>query len=233
MNRQGEGAAGKLVIPLRSGGRVSARDLAYQGVRDAIVKGVLRPGESISEDVLAQALQVSRTPLREALERLQGDALVERAHNGRLFVCGVSAEEATDLFAVRIALEDLAITEASAKMTDEVLEQLRFLLDRMIVASSTLREDVAEGGHDFHDTIYRAAGNPINQAVLGRLQAQIDRYRFISTRAAETRRGKAVSEHETIYSALHARDINAARQAMHEHLLHARESVVRALTVPR
>jgi DNA-binding GntR family transcriptional regulator len=228
MNREPADWARILPVRTQSPRRVSARDLAYDAVRDAIVKGVLPPGESISEDGLAQALDVSRTPLREALERLQGDALVERARNGRLFVRGVSAEEAANLFAVRIALEDLAITEASARMTEEVLAKLRFSLDRMKIASSTLKEDVAEAGHDFHDTLYRAAGNPINQAVLDRLQGQIDRYRFISTRAGQSRRSTAVCEHEAVYSALRDRNVNAARRAMRKHLLHARESVVRA-----
>jgi DNA-binding GntR family transcriptional regulator len=209
--------------------RVAFRDTAYKTLRDAIVHGELAPGAQIPEEGLAETLGVSRTPLREAVNRLQAEGLVRRAPNRRLFVTPVSAEEARSVFAVRLALEDLALTEAAAALTSDILEELRLSLERMEKAEKTRREDVAEGGRSFHDILYHAAGNAINEDILRRLQVKVDRYRYIATGGGSRRQRQAVDEHLAVYQALRTGDVESARRALRVHLDGARQAAVRGL----
>jgi DNA-binding GntR family transcriptional regulator len=207
-------------------------DSAYQTLRDEIVRGKFAPGTQIPEVGLAETLGVSRTPLREAVNRLDADGLVQRAPNRRLYVTHVSADEARQLYSVRIALEDLALAEAAAHMTDEILDELGQRLERMQKAERSRRENVAEGGRSFHDTLYRAAGNSVNHEILQRMQVKIDRYRYIGTRDSKRRQRQAVEEHRRIYEALRRRDVEAARQAMREHLQRACDEALAVLASP-
>jgi DNA-binding GntR family transcriptional regulator len=207
-------------------------DSAYQTLRDAIVRGTIAPGTQIPEVALAEELGVSRTPLREAVNRLEGNGLVERAPNRRLYVTLVSADEARQLYSVRMALEDLALADAATRMTDEVLDELGQRLERMQKAERSRRENVAEGGRSFHEILYRAAGNSVNEEILQRLQVKIDRYRYIGTRDGHRRQRQAVDEHRAIYEALRKRDVMGARHAMREHLGRACGEALAVLASP-
>src|SRR5262249_10220840 len=150
-------------------------------LRESIIHGELAPGAQITEEGLADSLGVSRTPLREAITRLQGDGLVYRAPNRRLFVNPGSGCEGEELFAVRMALEDLALIEAAQQLSEERLDELDASLQRMERAYRSQQEDVAEGGRSFHEVLYQAADNLMNQEILGRLAIKVDRYRYIAT----------------------------------------------------
>lgn len=204
-------------------------DSAYQRLREAIVRGELAPRTQIPEVALAEQLGVSRTPLREAVNRLENDGLVERASNRRLYVTPVSADEARQLYSVRMALEDLALAEAAARMTDEVLDELGSRLERMRKAERSRRENVAEGGRSFHDTLYRASGNNVNEDIIRRLQVKIDRYRYVATQEGHRRQKQAVDEHRVIYEALRDRDVERARGALRQHLERACEEALAVL----
>lgn len=217
-----------------NGGRPPAKriilpDSAYLRIRDSIIHGQLPPKRQITEEGLADDLGVSRTPLREAITRLQADGLVVRAPNRRLFIAPVSVHEAENLFAVRMALEDLALTEAAERMTDELLMELGASLGRMERAYRSGQEDVAEGGRSFHDVLYHAAGNVINQEILWRLAVKVDRYRYIATGGGTRRQRQALRDHRAIHSALVARDVPAARAALRVHLDGARGEVLKVL----
>lgn len=209
--------------------RMATRDYAYLVLLDAIVRGNLRPGVWLSEGQLAEQLGVSRTPLREALNRLQSDLLVERGRNGRLYVRNLSIKEARDLYAVRASLEELTVEEASANMTSARLAALEESLERMRLAAGEVAEDVAEGGRDFHEVLIDIADNAITAWALGQLNPHIDRYRFLSTRAGRERPVQAVREHEEIFEALREGDVAAARGAMRRHIENGRMTVLEAL----
>ena len=209
-------------------GHMATRDWVYHTLLEAIVRGQLRPGAWLSEASLATQLEVSRTPLREALQRLQSDLLIERGQNGKLYVRGLSAKEARDLYAVRASLEELTVEEAAANMTAAKLATLEETLERMRSAIEQV-EDVAEGGRDFHDVLLEIAGNEITSWTLGQLKPHIDRYRFLSTRTSEERGTQAVREHEEIYESLRAGDVEAAKAAMRRHIEEGRKTVLTAL----
>src|SRR5919202_1632621 len=123
---------------------MATRDWVYYALLEAIVRGQLKPGAWLSEASLATQLEVSRTPLREALQRLQSDLLIERGQNGKLYVRGLSSKEARDLYAVRLSLEELTVEEAAANMTDAKLATLGVSRERRLQA---VRE---------HEEIYEA-----------------------------------------------------------------------------
>jgi DNA-binding GntR family transcriptional regulator len=208
--------------------RVSVTDLTYEALRDLIIRGDLSPGTGVSEISLAERMQVSRTPLRHAIERLETDGLVIRSPNGRLRIPEVSRGEALQLYAVRMALEDLAISEAIPRITDSSIQ----MLGRYIATMRHLDEmegNVADAGASFHNLLYMAGENNVNRQVLNQLQPRIDRYRFVSTVHSRPRQRNAISEHQEIYEAVKAKDVDRARLALKNHLLRGRESVLRNL----
>lgn len=209
--------------------RVSAEDLAYVALRDMLARAEYPPGTPLSEEALARRLGVSRTPLRQALGRLRFEHLVDRSPGGRLFVTPVSADNATDVFAVRLALERLALQQAFPHVTEQLTTLLRSLLAQMALLMRTNREAVADYGGEFHAAIYRAGGNEVNLALLAQLQGRIDRYRFLSTSTGLRRNRNAVREHQAILAALEAGDLPAASAALDTHLRAAQASVLTAL----
>lgn len=211
---------------------MATRDWVYYALLEAIVRGQLKPGAWLSEASLATQLEVSRTPLREALQRLQSDLLIERGQNGKLYVRSLSSKGARDLYAVRLSLEEMNVGEAAANMTGAKLATLAESLERMRLAASQV-EDVAEGGRDFHDVLLEIAGNEITSWVLGQLKPHIDRYRFLSTRVSQERGLQAVREHEEIYEALRKGDVESAKSAMRRHIENGRETVLIALAASR
>lgn len=214
-----------------SGGRVSIGDLTYIALRDAIVCWELAPGAMLSEETLATRLSVSRTPLREALEHLQRDNLIRRANNGRLFVTELSAKEAIDLYAVRIALEDLIIVDAIRNISTAGLQELKSCINNAAPGSAddiSLDNDV-QLRRNFHTTLATLSGNLISPQLLHSLQIQSDRYRFSGLSTDKTRHVRALGEHMSIYEAINCGDMHTARVAMRTHLANACASALRAL----
>jgi DNA-binding GntR family transcriptional regulator len=208
---------------------MATRDWVYHTLVEEIVRGQLKPKAWLSEPNLAKQLEVSRTPLREALQRLQSDLLIERGQNGKLYVRDVSRKEASDMYAVRASLEELTVEGAAANMTASKLATLEESLERMRLGAGQV-EAVAEGGREFHDVLLEIAANEITIWVLGHLKPHIDRYRFLSTRTSQERRLQAVREHELIYEALREGDVEAAKSAIRRHVENGRDNVLTALT---
>jgi DNA-binding GntR family transcriptional regulator len=205
-------------------------DKAYERLRELIIRGHLPPGSPVPEEMLAETLKLSRTPLRNAIQRLEVDGLLARRPNGRLYVTEVSAEHACQLFAIRIVLEDLALREALERLTDEHVAQLRHHIDAMCRSADAPPQNMAARlGVDFHESLYQAGGNEINLQVLASLQGRIDRYRYLSTEGASERQLASIREHQVIYEAVAARQVEKARAALRLHLENAKESVFRAL----
>lgn len=188
------------------------------------------PGSLVSEEALAATLGVSRTPLRQALARFRYEGLLERSANGRLYVTRMSANDARNIFSVRIALELLALEQAFANLTDDLLLTLRGLLAQMATLDQGSERSVGRYGGEFHALLYRSGRNEVTLASLSALEGRIDRYRFLSTGTGVRRQRNAVQEHEVILEALERRDLRGARRALRTHLQNAQESVLTALS---
>lgn len=215
---------------ISSANHFSTGEVVYRTIQEAIVQNNILPGTWLSEEQLSNLLSVSRTPIREAMFRLLEGQLIERAGNGRLYVTRLTVKEAKDLYAVRIALEDLVIKEASENMTELDLVNLYSEIERMrLFHNETNTIGVGERGKQFHNVLYSIANNDVTRNVLDSLQPRFDRYRYVSTSVGQKRTSKAIDEHLNIYGALKDRDIDKARQLMREHLENSKQSVVNNL----
>lgn len=233
-------SSGTLLEPLRASplaARMSARDLAYLALRDAIVSGRLLPGQLVGEVELADQLSVSRTPLRAAVDRLEHEYLLQRRANGRLMVAEVSREQVEDLYEIRLALEVRAFERWCRNITPERLNDLKACATALrltaptgATASNALELAHEERGRrDFHEVIVRQCGNRIQHDMFLRLQPLADRYRLLSAASKRERHSEAVDEHLEIIDALEAGAYGRAVEMLAAHLKTARDSVLRAL----
>jgi DNA-binding GntR family transcriptional regulator len=204
-------------------------DAVYQTLRHGIVHGDLAPGERLRSDALASELRVSRTPVREALRKLEAEGLV--AHSGsRLVVRAVSDEDLTELFYVREALEGMAARLAAENATPAEIATIRELLEDMEAVQR--RGDVGAFRGltgEFHQLIGHAAHNG---RLLQSLQSLLDHVRQFqtSTLYGEGRPAEALKEHRELLESIEARDGEAAERLARQHrrrTLQLRKGVLR------
>ncbi len=205
-------------------------EAVYQTLRHGIVHGDLAPGERLRSDALATELRVSRTPVREALRKLEAEGLV--AHSGsRLIVRAFSEQDLTELFYVREALEGMAARLAAENATPSEIADISELLEDMETARrrgdlGALRRLTGE----FHQLVCRASHN---NRLLQSLKTLLDSVRQIqtSTLYEEGRAAKALQEHRDLVAAIAARDGERAEKLAREHrrkTLELRKDMLRA-----
>ena len=198
-------------------------------LRDLIVRGQLKPGQHVVERKLCAELDVSRTPMREALKLLRQDGLVEIFKNRGARVTPYTAEDALNLFEVISALEGQAAARASARITEAELSDLKAQHDDMLrhFADENLDAYFAVNSA-IHEAVVRIADNPMLTASRGRLMmlAQRGRYMAIFNR---DRWEQSIAEHECLMAALDTRDAAQAKAVWEQHLLNTGLSVKAAL----
>ena len=191
------------------------RDVVFNTLRKAILKGELKPGERLMEIALADRLGVSRTPVREAMRKLELEGLVVMIPRRGAQVANITEKDLNDVLEVRIALENLSIEKACARMTEEQLAQLWD-------AAEEFEKTMAEGNLvklAEADVAFR-----LNQ-VLNNLREQIYRYRVEYLKDEETR-NLLVKEHKELYEAIRARDVKKAQEISFRHIENQREAIV-------
>lgn len=194
------------------------RDVVFNTLRQAILKGELEPGERLMEIQLAEKLGVSRTPIREAIRKLELEGLVLMIPRKGAEVAKISEKSLRDVLEVRRSLEELAIELACQRMTEEDLDQLEIMQERFKKAVS--RGDamtIAESDEAFHDVIYQGTGNDKLVQMLNNLREQMYRYRLEYIKD-EDKRQVLLVEHEHIVHALKNRNITEAKTAAREHI---------------
>lgn len=201
------------------------RDVVFQTLREAILKGDLKPGEHLMELQLASKLGVSRTPIREAIRMLELEGLAVTVPRKGAEVARMTEKDMEDVLQIREALDELAVKLASQLITEEQLLELKQAMDAF--ESSAKSEDVKEIARAdvaFHDTIYHATNNPKLESMLSNLREQIYRYR-VEYLKDEKSYPVLIREHHEIYDALEAHDIIRAAEVMHRHLENQAEAV--------
>lgn len=132
---------------------------AYQEIKKRIIKTVLAPGSVINESELMNELGFGRTPVREALKRLQSDDLVVVKPRRGIFVAELAITDLSQIFEVRVELEALAVRLACQRISEEELERLKILADRYVQADPTVKEEMIELDGKFHALIREATHN--------------------------------------------------------------------------
>jgi DNA-binding GntR family transcriptional regulator len=222
------------MAPLRFDGRDgSHRTLAervFNDVRRAIVSGELRPGRRLPIEELAQALDVSPMPVREALRRLEAVGLVEHAPHRGARVSVPSADDLADLVRARIALEPLATSLAADGFADEQGHLAEAALGVYHAAATAGDVPAAfAADFDFHFTIYRSAGSAWLMRLITPLWESSERYRRAGA-PGTYEFAEREAEHGAILDALSAHDGHQAGQAMQHHLDQSAKRIARSLT---
>ncbi len=135
------------------------RDVVFNTLRDAILKGELEPGERLMEIQLAERLAVSRTPIREAIRKLELEGLVLMIPRKGAEVAKISEKSLRDVLEVRRSLEELAAELACQRMDAEALKDLEDAQKAFIQAVESETMTMAEADEHFHDVIYMGTGN--------------------------------------------------------------------------
>lgn len=201
----------------------NAADSVYNTLRGAIVDGRLDPGDSLIEWHVARQFGTSRTPVREALLRLEAEGLAFRVPRRGLVVRHISEHEVLEVYAVRLELEALAAREAAREAQPSDIAQLRWVNQRL---NEAIKQgdlvSVPEITNEFHQLLATAARNSMLRRFI--MQAQ-DWTRRVGTSTVPLpgRRGVAVKEHERIIDAIAAHDAERAEQLAREHIAKGRE----------
>lgn len=205
------------------------RDVVFNTLRRAILKGELKPGERLMEIALADKLGVSRTPIREAIRKLELEGLVVMAPRKGAKVASITERDLNDVLEVRKGMEVLAISLACKRITGEELEKLE-IIERdfqRLIESGNLTE-LAEMDVKFHDTIYQATNNQRLVQLLNNLREQMYRYRMEYLKDIAVRRTLA-EEHKAICQALRERNQQLAEKYVSIHIDNQQKAIIRSL----
>ncbi|GAA3285073.1 GntR family transcriptional regulator [Paenarthrobacter aurescens] len=208
--------------------RNTGAHLVYGELKRRILSLDLKPGERIYEPAMATALQVSRTPLREAIRRLISESLLEQLPTGGVLVPELDEKVISELYDVRAALESLMAREACANATAADLEELRGILARN-AAMVEFADEAMKYGVALHAAIARIAGNSWAQRFHGQIASQVERYRYFTNNAPE-RRDEALANHRLLVEAIASKDEEKAAKVAFDHVIGARDETLRVIS---
>ena len=194
------------------------REVVFKTLRQSILTGELKPGERLMEIHLAEKLGVSRTPIREAIRKLELEGLVTMIPRRGAEVAKISEKNLKDVLEVRTCLDSLAVRLACQRITDEQIDDLKKACDDFVLATKTGEATaITKADVKLHDVIVRATGNERLQQMINTLSEQMYRYRLEYIKD-EAKRGILVHEHEEILQAIRIRDLIRAKTLMKEHI---------------
>ena len=209
------------------------RDQIYEKIRNMIISGKLKPGDPINEIAIAEALGVSRTPVREAVKRISDEGLVRVLAQTGTFVASISRADLEGAYFIRRALEMESARKAAENMTPEAEELLednisahRAAISRGRYARAIQLDDV------FHRSIAEICGYPVIWRAIDISKAQMDRGRYLAIPKAGYGK-KTIEQHEAILDALKTRDSASAALAMERHLETSLRNALEVADLPR
>lgn len=208
----------------------SVREAAYNHLREAILGGRLVPGERISEPGLAESLGISRTPVREALQRLSQEGLVELVPAKGARVRVLSREEVREVYEVRALLEAEAARLAAQHATPDELSRLAGLLEALDRIPRDQYPEQMQVDFEFHTRLVEAAHHRTLARIYGDLRSSLALVRAFQQTLSQ--HPKTREQHQKILHALFRRDPSEAARAAQEHVLYFRDIVTQAVKEP-
>lgn len=207
----------------------SKNQLVEERIREAIIKGELRPGERLIQDELAKRLGTSPTPVREALRRLEVHGLVVHEPNKGVRVVEINESDIEEIYLIRATLEALATEKAVPRLGPAELERLSELHQRYKeVLATGDKEELRRINHDFHFTIYEASGLGRLVQLIASLWSQFPWEALITVVDGRDRR--SLDEHEAMLKAIQAGDAQAAARAAQAHIHSSGKTVLKHLS---
>ena len=205
------------------------RDTVCETLRDAIRRGILEPGERLMEVQLAEELGISRTPVREAIRKLEQEGYVIMMPRRGTYVSSVSVNDIKEIFEIRSALESLSTGLAARRIEPDELEKLRALLTE--IEGHIQRKDIdkiVETDIEFHGLLYQVSRNERLVTIISNLKEQLARFRTLSM-SYPGRLQETLEEHRAMVEAIAANDVEAARDAAERHMERAEETLLKAM----
>ena len=200
------------------GDKSSLRERVFRSIRESILKGQYKAGDVLRETIIAKELNVSRTPVREAIRQLELEGLVYSIPNKETVVAGISEEDVHDIFLIRSRVEGLAARKAAKCITAEEVKEIAEVLE--LTEFYAQKGDVARIGeldHRFHDLIYIAAKSKIMKQVLSDFHIYVQQTRIASL-AMPGRIEGLLKEHTAIFEAIKKHNGDEAEQLMDQHV---------------
>lgn len=202
------------------------RDLVFTTLRQAILKGELLPGERLMEIQLAEKMGVSRTPIREAIRKLEREGLVIMVPRKGAEVAGISEKMLRDVLEVRMTLEKLALRLAFKRQGTDLIEKLEAAEQAFQDAIEGEKLiDMAEADEHFHFLIYEAADNDKLRELLNSLKENMYRYRLEYLKDENYRRS-LMEEHNAIIEAFKANDLEKGLEVTDTHIANQERAVI-------
>lgn len=205
---------------------VSLADQVYEVLETGILSGKYYRGDIFTENKLCEILGVSRTPIREALRRLEQENLIKESGKGSVVV-GITEKDLEDIFTIRRQIEGLAAAKAAKNCTDEEIEQLKSALElQEFYLEKHNAEEIKSMDNRFHETLYSISGSVIFYSILLSLHKKVQKYRKASIQS-KSRAKESVEEHRKIFNAISQRDSEKAMLFASQHVENAYNHIIR------
>lgn len=205
------------------------RDVVFNTLRQAILRGEMEPGERLMEIQLAEKLGVSRTPIREAIRKLELEGLVIMIPRKGAEVAHITEKDMRDVLEVRCALEELAATLASKNVTPERIKELKAankVFEAAIVSKDVV--NIVDADVSFHDIIYAMTNNQRLVQIINNLREQMYRYRLEYVKDARTH-SILISEHNDIIKRLDEKNVENVKEVVRQHIHNQEKGITRLL----
>lgn len=191
-------------------------ELAHKAVMGMLLSGELAPNEVVTERQIALKLGISRTPLREAIRRLEGERFLERQRSGALVVRAMPVEEYIYILNVRRLVEGDAARQAAGRIPLSELARLKSRIAEVLtLPEDSVAPEYAASDRDLHALIAAACGNPVQQQIIDDLRTRTSMFKF---GRLPSRRKSVCAEHLAIIDALIEGDAQLAQKAMQDHI---------------
>ena len=205
---------------------ISLADQVFDHLEHDILSGKYQRGEILTESKLSAELGVSRTPIREALRRLEQEHIIEESGKGSV-VIGINEKDLEDIFMIRKSLECQVAALAAKNRTEEQLKQLREALEfQEFYLNKKDPDQIKLMDSRFHETLYKLSGSTAFYDTLVPLHKKIQKYRRASV-TNSSRAEASVAEHRKIYEAIEAKNTALAAKYASEHVENAYKHIMR------
>lgn len=202
---------------------MSRKEEAYTYLKEQILSGKLLPETPISELQVSKTLEISRTPIREAIRDLESEGLLVTYPSRGAFVASISPYDMEEIYELRILLETWALEKSIGRITDQELASMEEEFQTAHKADDW--QTLHEADRDLHRLITERAGSRRLMAFLDTLNAQIERIRRISSKEPE-RSERSFEEHMEIIRCIRSRDLEKSKDALKRHLRSVADSAI-------
>lgn len=204
---------------------MSLANQVFETIEKNILTGVYPQGDILSESRLSEELGVSRTPIREALTRLESEKLISTTPMGAL-VLGITEKDVKDMFQVKLHLDPIIVRLTAENISDEALEKLKDNVEQQFFYDSKgNKQKLRDLDTEFHDIIYAESKSPVLQGILTGIHHKLLKYRESSLQCNDRSR-HTVEEHEAIYNALKSRDAMKVDLIVLQHINHTYDTIM-------